>query len=135
MDVKVWNDGDYDWKETFKGDPVSIKAKEFITMERQDAIEFRGQYYPPKIMSDDTQDPKSYKRIRIEIPLDVSPEQDEGMEVFMCQACKRAFTTDALLVKHSESEHADRAIVVDAVAEKEAMKRKSNYKFGPQEEA
>lgn len=127
MKVKVWNDSTHDWTETFKGDKITIKAKEHIEMEESEAVEFKGQYSGFHLLANGTQDPKTMKMIRIEKPKH-TPEEEEGMEIFPCQACRKVFTTEELLLKHSDKEHAAQ-VVVDPVAEKE-MKSKKSYKFG-----
>lgn len=127
MKVKLWNDGDYDWTEMFKGDKITIKSKQCIELEESEAVEFKGQFPGFQRLADGTQDPKTMKRLRIEKPKHTE-EEEEGIEIFPCQACRKVFTTEELLLKHSDKEHAD-SVVVDPVAEKE-IKSKKSYKFG-----
>lgn len=127
MKVKVWNDNDFDWKEDFKGEKVTIPAKGHVEMDAQEAVEFRGQYPGFNRLADGTQDPKTMKKIRIEKPIHTE-EEEEGVELFGCHACRKVFTTEDLLTKHAEKEHSDK-VVVDPVAEKE-LRTKKSYKFG-----
>lgn len=127
MKVKVWNDSEYDWTEPFKGEKITIKSKQFIEMDESDAVDFRGQFPGYLKLADGTQDPKTMKKIRIEKPKHTE-EEEEGMEIFPCQACRKVFTTEELLLKHSDKEHSDK-VIVDPVAEKE-LKSKKSYKFG-----
>ncbi len=125
MKVKVWNDNPHtDWAEKFKGDDVNIPSGKCIEMEFYEAHEFRGQYTPIRIRGDGTQDPKSFKMIRVEqLTQEKRDEMDEGQEVFQCNLCKKIYTTEASLMKHSESQHEDQ-IVVDHDAEKSIPKKR-----------
>lgn len=124
MKVKVWNDNKLtDWKEKFKGDDIIIPRQKCIEMEFYDAHEFKGQFSPIRVKGDGTQDPASFKMIRVETPTaEQMDELDEGQEVFQCNMCKRTYTTEAGLIKHSEAQHSDH-IVTDATAE-EALPKK-----------
>lgn len=126
MRVKVWNDNPHtDWKETFKGDEINIKSGTFIEMEFFEAHEFKGQYSPIRLKPDETQDPKSFKMIRVE-PLTQEKKdtlEEDGQEIFPCQLCKKVYTTEASLLKHSILLHADK-FVTDELAEAELPKRK-----------
>lgn len=52
-------------KEKFRGDDIVIKHDDFILMDYEDAIIFRGQYFPISQLGDGTQDPKTFKCIEI----------------------------------------------------------------------
>lgn len=124
MRCRVWNDNpDTDWKETFKGDVLVIPKGKYIEMEFHDAHEFKGQYSPIRLRSDDTQDPASFKRIRVEkIIDDMEDGEIEVQTVFPCNMCKKAFDSDEKLVAHSEKMHADK-VIVDQEAERAAPKK------------
>lgn len=66
--VRVWNDNVHPHTEMFKGDLITIPAKECIEMDWEEAIEFRGQFTGIKLLGDDTPDPRGYKMIRVEAP-------------------------------------------------------------------
>lgn len=128
--VQVWNDHSFPWEETFKGDKVTIPANGFKLMPFYEAYEFKGQFFVLAMNADETENAKTQKRIRcVEdefMKSQSSPQDsDDGQEIFMCNAkeCKKVFTTEAALVKHSEHSHAD-DVVVDYEAEREVPKRK-----------
>lgn len=123
MRAKVWNDNTCEWTEMFKGEKVTIPAGKYIEMEFYDAHEFKGQYSPIKIKPDDTQDPKSFKMIRVVKVTQEDGELDDSKQVFPCNLCKKVFTTEAALIAHSAKEHADQ-MIVDPSAEEEVPKRK-----------
>lgn len=52
-------------REKFRGDEIVIKADEYILMDYEDAILFKGQYFPMKLMGDNRQDPSTYKCIEL----------------------------------------------------------------------
>lgn len=129
MRCKVWNDNPHtDWKETFKGDIVTIPSKKFIEMEFYDAHEFKGQYSPIKLKPDETQDPASFKMIRVEkIVENMEDGEIEVPDVFPCNLCKKAFDSEEALIKHATAQHADR-MIVDEEAESAAPKKKTKTK-------
>lgn len=120
--VRVWNDNKHTtWKEKFKGDDVVIKSGAFVEMEFYEAHEFKGQFSPIKVKGDGTQDETSFKMIRVE-PITDSASSDEEIEAYPCNLCKKNYASEAALLKHSETSHADR-MVTDAEAE-QIVKRK-----------
>lgn len=124
MRVKVWNDNkDTDWTENFKGIDVKIPSGKFIEMEFYEAHEFKGQFSPIRLRPDETQDPKSFKMIRVEQLTQEKKDELEGEtdEVFPCMLCKKAYSTAAALVAHSNKVHAD-AVITDELAEAEIPK-------------
>jgi hypothetical protein len=76
--VKVWNDNlkNLDPKtgkplphvEVFKGETLTIPAGECIEMDWEEAMEFKGQFFPMVLRGDGTHDPKGFKMIRVERP-------------------------------------------------------------------
>lgn len=66
MMVRLWNDNIHAHKEMFNGEMYNISPKTFVIMEKEDAINFRGQYFPYFKDSGGLQDSKSYKMLRIE---------------------------------------------------------------------
>lgn len=74
--VKVWNDNQYPHTEKFKGKEITIQPGEFVEMEWEEAIEFKGQFTPIMVRGDGTHDPRSFKKIRVDRP-DVMPFVDE----------------------------------------------------------
>lgn len=76
--VKVWNDNKYPHTEKFKGELVTIAPQEFIEMEYEEAVEFKGNFTEPKRLGDGTHDPRFFKMIRVERPA-VLPFRDENI--------------------------------------------------------
>lgn len=68
MKVKVWNKNTLPHIETFKGDKIEIPAGGSIEMDWEDAIEFKGQFFPMVINADGTHNPKGFKKIFVERP-------------------------------------------------------------------
>lgn len=124
MRVKVWNDNPHtDWTEMFKGEKISIPSGKCIEMEFFEATEFKGQFSPIRIKGDETQDPKSFKMIRVEKINQEDGELDIRHDISQCNLCKKSFNSEAALLKHSEAQHADQ-MVVDNLAEASIPKRK-----------
>jgi hypothetical protein len=121
MQVKVWNDNDYDYKETFKDNEVKIPAKSFIEMEYYDAHEFKGTYKAIQRDGDNQPLPHSYKKIWVEEP--PKDSVDAKIESNTCAACKFRGGTPKELLEHIVANHAHQA-VVDEEAEKAIKSRK-----------
>ncbi len=66
--VKVWNDNTHDHTEKFKDKILTVPAKGYIEMEYLDAVDFKGQYTPIKLLGTGAQDPAGFKMIRVEPP-------------------------------------------------------------------
>lgn len=113
--VRVFNDNVHDFKATFKGDPIFIKAKSYLLektgepreMDIYEANEFRGDYHPITIGGDDQPDPRSFKMIKIEKigeSVSVIPEH-------VCMQCKHKSPSAHELDAHVKYTHADSATV------------------------
>lgn len=65
---RVWNKHShgFDHAEMFKGEMVRIPHNKYILMDYEDAVQFKGQYFPMKIAADGTHDPKGFKQLFIE---------------------------------------------------------------------
>lgn len=63
--AKVYNDNQYPHVEKFKGKTIEIPAKEFIEMDRDEALQFQGQFRAPRKRGDGTDDPRFFKKIRV----------------------------------------------------------------------
>lgn len=136
MKCRVWNDNPHtDWKELFKGEWVNIPKGKCIEMEFYEAHEFKGQYSPIKLRSDETQDPASFKMIRVEKITDLEDGEIEVQaETFPCNLCKKVFDSDDALLKHTAKAHPDVENVRDEVAE-ESIKKRPGRKPKAQAEA
>jgi hypothetical protein len=119
--VKVWNDGDYEYRETFKDQDIRIPAHGFIEMEYYDAYEFKGTYKSIQRDSDNQPLPHCMKKIRVE---EIKPEQvDAKIEANTCVACKFRAASPKELFDHTVANHSHQ-VVVDEEAEKELTRKK-----------
>ena len=91
--VKVWNDNEYPYKESFKGMDINIAAHEYMEMEEDDANLFRGTMCTIIRTADGLFDPRCYKMIRIEkiIPK-IKEEKEEKKGVPISKEQEKAFT-------------------------------------------
>lgn len=115
----------YTHKEMFKGDMVEIKANEYVLMDYEDAVQFRGQYFPMLMTADDQPDPKGFKVIKIE-PDDEAKEEVVELPVsqqFICQFDGKKFETQTQLDNYIQKNHSDK-IFKDEMLEKELEKDK-----------
>lgn len=119
--MRVWNENTYPLKDTFRGEPLVILPKEFIEMEEDDAILFRGQYTPMILRADKTPDPAHFKMLRLE-KIDGTEMKIEKEPEHICQGCKYKATSAKDLEEHGKAMHSD-SILVDEDAEK-AIKAK-----------
>lgn len=67
LNARVWNDNDLQHTETFKGETIVIAPHRSIEMDRDEAVQFLGQFYPMKTDGERRQLPESYKKLRIEV--------------------------------------------------------------------
>lgn len=77
--VKVWNDNQYDHTEKFKGKEITIKAGGFVEMDYIDAVDFRGQFITPRMLGPNNPDPKFFKMIRVEQPVEPVVKEDPNV--------------------------------------------------------
>lgn len=66
--VKVWNDNVHPHKEMFKGVEITIPPGGSVEMDYIEAVEFKGQFTPPKTDGSGKPDPRFFKKIRVEQP-------------------------------------------------------------------
>jgi len=52
-------------REKFRDEFIEIKAGEFILMDYEDAVQFKGQYFPMKKRPSGEDDPASWKMIQL----------------------------------------------------------------------
>jgi hypothetical protein len=65
--VKVWNDNVHPYEEKYKGKMVEIPPKDFIEMDYDDAMQFKGEFKAP-VINGQGHDPRGFKMIRVERP-------------------------------------------------------------------
>lgn len=119
--VRVWNDNVHPYEELFKGEKIKIPPKSFIQMDMEEAVHFRGTMPPLLKRGDGTQDPLSYKMIRIQEGSEpiVEIKRDE----LTCMACSYHASSKEDLHEHEGAAHAAQ-VTVDEEAEKEVAKKR-----------
>ena len=104
--VKVWNDNTYKYEENFKGDYVSIPPKEFIIMEHDQAIDFKGTMNNVIRNADGVCEPRGYKMIRLEkIPEGAHPSKKN---LFRCEADGKMFDSSEELDSYIKNNHTEK---------------------------
>lgn len=114
MKVKVWNRNTVDFTQDYKGDKVYIPAGKYIMMDYEDAIAFRGLYYPVVLDGADVPTVESRKAIFID-------EDDQRHEILrrggvpvangkdlICHVCRFKAVSQYELDGHTSAEHKDR---------------------------
>lgn len=123
MKYEVWNKHPmgYTHREKFKGDEIVIKANDFVLMDYEDAVQFRGQYFPIKQDGMGQQDPISYKVIQLVPHVEDAEPVKELVTEFVCNRDGKKFTTQKELDAHIAANYKEE-IYVDAAAEKELQR-------------
>jgi hypothetical protein len=122
--VRVYNDNVVDHKESYKGEDINIPAGGFIVMDRDEAVQFKSKFFPPKFDKGGQQEITSMKRIRLaaipkEEQKDSAKPAPEDAEEHRCMACGFTAKSGAGLKSHIRSNHGE--IMVDDDAKKELM--------------
>ncbi len=122
---KVWNMHGLGMTHTemFKGDKIVIPPGQFIEMDYEDAVLFKGQYFPMKKKPTGEDDPASWKMIKLE-PIGSEAPMTAKAE-FICQKDGLKFPTQASLDFHIKQNYADE-IVKDETIEKEIAEEKAS---------
>lgn len=115
--VQVWNDDHRDYTEVFRGESLTIPAKQYIVMEDPDASQFMGRMIP--LARDGQGNQKRVKALRKVYITEAVEEQQKNQ----CMLCKKEFKSLVELQSHS-TEHAD--VMVDEKA-KEDVTKKSKF--------
>lgn len=122
--VRVYNKKPFDHVEKFRGQMLTIKSGDFVEMDREDAVLFKSQFFPPKFGKDGLQEVESMKMITIEpIPEEVRKNQAPDVTAsneFVCMACGFTAKSKAGLVSHTKANHAGQ--MIDDEAREEIMK-------------
>ena len=100
--VKVFNDNKYEHRERYKGQNIIIPAGGFIEMDRDDAVQFKGQFFPPQRGGNGVQLPETFKKIRIEY---VEEKQAEAKAEHVCMICGFKAESAAGLAAHMRHKH------------------------------
>jgi hypothetical protein len=99
--AQVWNDNVYPHVEKFKGVTLEIPAGGCISMDYEEANQFLCQFFPMQKTGGGQQDPKSFKRLRVEPLGTVEPARVP----LVCHATGQVVANEGELKKLNE-EHA-----------------------------
>jgi hypothetical protein len=119
--VKVWNKNILDYEENFKGNVIKIPANEYITMERAEAVEFKGKFRQPVYNKGGVQEIHSMKKIVLE-PIEAKTVEIEEPLVtakHTCMKCGFEAKNSTGLSAHIRASHL--ADMVDDDARKELI--------------
>jgi hypothetical protein len=119
MEVRVYNDNIHPYSEKFKGEPISIPPKGFISMDYFEAVEFKGSFSPILVDGGGAAMPESYKMIRIVKPEDFTIEESKEIQ---CHSCGKKFESADLLDSHITASHVE--LIVDKDEREKRMKAK-----------
>lgn len=110
---EVWNRHPmgYTHREKYKGDDVIINADDYVLMDYEEAVQFKGQMPSTGIMKNaqGVQDPKSYKCIELKPHSGdaVNPVVAETVSDFVCNYDGKKFLTEKELDEHINKYYAD----------------------------
>lgn len=114
--VRVYNDNIYEHRERFRGDLKIIPAGEYIEMDRDDAVQFKSQFMPIVKGRGGVDDPKGFKKLRIEFS--PGPQVEDHLakmeSELSCQACDFVAQNKAGLAAHIRAKHAHQMVDSDA---------------------
>lgn len=111
--VKVWNTNTHDHQEKFKGTMITIKAGGYVEMTADEAVEFKGQFYPP-VVKNGVHFPEGFKKLRLEPIETVGGATVEEPDEHICIACGFKAASKAGLASHVRANHANQMIDDDA---------------------
>jgi hypothetical protein len=104
--VRVYNDNKVKHVEKFKGDMIEIPAGEFLEMQRDEAVQFKSQFFPPIFDKAKNQTLESMKCIRL-APLSGELEAKPEEPKHNCMKCGQDFKSLAGLNSHIRAKHAE----------------------------
>ena len=110
--------------EMFRGEKIEIPANKYHIMDYEDAVQFKGQFYPMKKRPTGEPDPSSFKVLFLQ-PHD--GETTPAPTRFICPIDGKEFSTQSDLDQYIKREYSDVPVLVDESAEREiaaeAMRR------------
>lgn len=120
-------------KEKFRDDLIEIKAGEFVLMDYEDAVLFRGQFFPMKLDAMNQQTKESYKCIEIK-PDGESTAPVLTTKTYVCHVDGKEFPSKAELEAYVEAKYGELETVhdeaLDAEIEKQAAETQTRRKPG-----
>jgi hypothetical protein len=111
--------------EKFREETVSIPAGSYILMEYEDAVQFRGQFFPMLRDAQGAPDPKGFKCIQLEKHPEESEETIMPVE-FICHNDGAKFPTQALLDSYVKQNYSENAFTDEAIEDE--IKRQAKAK-------
>lgn len=125
---KVWNrhPNGLTHKEKFQDNIIEIPAGNYVLMDYEDAVQFRGQYFPMKTLPTSEKDPAGFKCIHLEKHDQDESEISQGAKAkeFICHLDGKVFSQEKDLIEYVKQNYSDK-IVMDEVAEAELKSKKS----------
>lgn len=110
--------------EKFKDETISIKAGEFVEMDYEDAVQFKGQYFPIKKNAQNVQDPASFKMIKLE-PVNPDEPIEAANKIYVSHIDGKEFQSKAALEAYLNQNYSDSELIVkDEALDKELAKKK-----------
>lgn len=122
MQVRVYNENNYPYRENFKGEWITIEPGAYVVMDDKKAEMFTGTYSPAKKDPMGQPDPTTFKKLRIK-PHDVSVEAKKEPTKWICNADGTEHATEAEL-KAWEAEHHLEKLTDQKVADEIRKKKK-----------
>lgn len=123
--VEVHNLNGFPYEEKFRDRLIKIPSKDFIEMEYEEAVVFRGTIAPVEKDADGNILPKSYKMIRIVTDKSGKKMVEEARKKAMahkCQACGYQASDKQDLHIHVKEEHAHQ--LADKKVKEQLLKKK-----------
>lgn len=108
-------------KEKFKDDMIEIKPGEFVVMDYEDAVQFKGQFFPMKRKPSGAEDPAGFKMIEIVPHEHEEPVKDVAR--YVCHVDGKEFNSQKELDLYVKENFEDR-IFKDAVLDEEIVQAK-----------
>lgn len=126
---RVWNRHPHGLthKEKFRDEMIEIKAGQYVLMDYEDAVQFRGQYFPMKKKPTGEDDPAGFKVIHLEKHDD--SEVVETAKEYICHFDGKKFSSQALLDAYVNQNYSEHVFKDDALDE--AIEKEQKAKRGP----
>jgi hypothetical protein len=102
--------------ENFRDSKIVIKPNDYVLMDYEDAVRFRGQFFPMLKNAQGAPDPRGFKVIELE-PHDEQSDSPEVQE-FVCHFDGAKFPTQALLDSYLKQNYSEN-VITDPELEKE----------------
>jgi len=115
--VRVYNDNVIDHVENFKGTKIKIPSKGFIEMDSEEAVLFKGQFFPPQFDKGKIQTIESMKVIRVEHINSESVGNKKEPETYKCMKCGHKAINASALKAHIKQSHIESMVDEDAKQE------------------